>query len=166
MLHLQSSECCLVKDLSVLIRMNAASRDAYPTKNNESTRSEKPRLSSRWGKSRTNNRTCKCCITCYFLGVVRCPSAKRLHPKETSWACTRWARLLLPSPASGSSVGCERNLGQQLRQEQHVKGSVCKRLTSPLLQMISDYLSDITVTSDFVKWVYKCSKTLGFLNSE
>lgn len=70
---------------------------------------------------RKQNKMCKCCVTCYFLGVVRCPSAKRSHPKETSWACTRWAHLLPPSPASGSSVDCERNLGQRLRQEQHSK---------------------------------------------
>lgn len=72
-------------------------------------------------------------VTCYSLEVVRCPSATRSHPKETSLACTRRAHLLLPSPASGSSVDCERNLGQQLRQEQHIKACVCKRLTSPSL---------------------------------
>lgn len=55
------------------------------------------------------------CVTCCFLGAPRCPSSRRSRPTGTSWACTRWAHLLRPSPASGSSVGCERNLEQRLR---------------------------------------------------
>lgn len=134
------SECCLAQDVFVLIHMNTATRDPNLVSSNEKTCEEKSRPHS-GGKSTT-----KCvnvCVTCYFLGAARCPSAKRSRPTETSWACTRWAHLLQPSPASGSSVGCERNLGQRLRQEQHIKASVCKSLTSLFLKIISDYVSDI-----------------------
>ena len=72
-------------------------------------------------RERSDNKERDCYITCGSLEEPRCPSSRRSRPRGTSWAGTRSARLLPPSPWWGSSAGSGRNLGQQLKQDMHVK---------------------------------------------
>lgn len=92
---------------------------------------------------------CNISITCCFLWGGRCPSAMTPHPKETSWACTRLARLLPPSPASGSLVDFARSLEQQLRKELHVKA----RNDCTDTKNMAAHSCHITVISDLIIFV-------------